>query len=966
MTAREYIERCKELGVPVGPEVLHYKVKKPGPEEPTGYEARLAYFRNEGLKKRAKREHTTLPAHPSEPTGFVPLYRSTTMPQNGTLYSMGVEGRLSRLQRNLKDKSPEERTRAAAEAFSRADHTTPTIRRVGTCYYLYTEGKDAAGRFYLDRDEMRTIDQLVVPPLPIARKAAHTIPHDFFTQNVLRVPNSFPSDLPADPRDWHPHQRLFYKYAIETTKSYPPEERGLMVLSGIWSPDVVKTPGVVRHLKGKGYTDDQIHELYLERLREYMDNLEFLAALKEDKRRREDKDRKRGIRCVDETGRDIHGHTTAGTALKCRQGGAFYLIRDQDTYRSYRRRAKKAEASAEYGPIATANSDLGDDASLEDLVHCVDSVLTWRLPLAFAAQAVGAPYSLAKAREHRRRRVTALADDMGMSVERVRELPEEVKQAQRLYEAVKRLAAVSPSVRLVAARLLLVRAEEYRNDPTALFPMYPPPALMASWMLLAHYLLTANSVKLAGHVKVVKAVAAETDKPAGDVARVLVPKRPDMDHPKITPVRTSIPEPTHADDGRHMSDEKARKAASELQLPTGAPKLTTLQFLGAKPVSFEAKLPDGEMVTLHAARNVESVRYGTLAMQTLNVLEDRKSWPEKLKELNKKVAKSMTDAEVAMWLAKRALYSPPRERAALNARKILAEVLRRRDKKARERLVEEGYAFPADPPDDHDERVKTKSVPVALQLNADGTPLYALPEKLEAKAEGFVRVYPEAFARGIRPAILPPSSEACTQEHNNGVVWYSGPSLYAFGKNSGTWPAGKTGMARERQKFYQSVRSKNVSGDVADPTGEDALEDLGALTAELDTLEDERLAADAPEVEMETACSDNEVVESYDEAYDEGEEAPTGAELCRREWEEKIAPKLSEHELPAFLLAYFDGLSNGEIADRMGIAYDTARKLVLKARYKVEARTGRKLPNRNRGKGSAGDPGGAGAGSKAA
>ena len=101
---------------------------------------------------------------------------------------------------------------------------------------------------------------------------------DLFTQNVLRVPTTFPSDMPSwvpymMPGDyvegvpipfryWPGLRREFYRYLIQTTKRLKPQELGANLLRWRWfNPDVVLTPGVWWRLKEKGHSNASILNL---------------------------------------------------------------------------------------------------------------------------------------------------------------------------------------------------------------------------------------------------------------------------------------------------------------------------------------------------------------------------------------------------------------------------------------------------------------------------------------------------------------------------------------------------------------------------------------------------------------------------------------------------------------------------------------------------------------------------------
>lgn len=107
--------------------------------------------------------------------------------------------------------------------------------------------------------------------------------------------------------------------------------------------------------------------------------------------------------------------------------------------------------------------------------------------------------------------------------------------------------------------------------------------------------------------------------------------------------------------------------------------------------------------------------------------------------------------------------------------------------------------------------------------------------------------------------------------------------------------------------------------------------------------------------EEPTPESTEEMTEFYESDPEEDEDySPAPSEVCRAELAVITAKVLTPRQHEAFYLAHVDGLPTAEVARRMHITYDTARKTIQDARHKVEAATGvDNLPNRNRGWGVA-------------
>jgi DNA-directed RNA polymerase specialized sigma24 family protein len=158
---------------------------------------------------------------------------------------------------------------------------------------------------------------------------------------------------------------------------------------------------------------------------------------------------------------------------------------------------------------------------------------------------------------------------------------------------------------------------------------------------------------------------------------------------------------------------------------------------------------------------------------------------------------------------------------------------------------------------------------------------------------------------------------------------------------------------RERQKMNGGRKRRETVADFSDPTAEEAIGTLGEM---IDELEDAAIPEEVPEWNPEEPApeSTDEMIE-YLESDPEVDEdfSPSLLDPFRSELGAITAEVLSPRQREAFYLAHIDGMPNADVAEFMGIKTDTARKLVLDARKRIEVATGKRLPNRNRGLGMA-------------
>jgi DNA-directed RNA polymerase specialized sigma24 family protein len=160
-------------------------------------------------------------------------------------------------------------------------------------------------------------------------------------------------------------------------------------------------------------------------------------------------------------------------------------------------------------------------------------------------------------------------------------------------------------------------------------------------------------------------------------------------------------------------------------------------------------------------------------------------------------------------------------------------------------------------------------------------------------------------------------------------------------------------MVRERQKMNGGRKRRETVTDFSDPTAEEAIGTMGKM---MDELEDAAIPEEIPEWSPEepTPESTEEMAEFLESDPEMDEDfSPSLLDPFRAELGAITAEALTDRQHEAFYLAHVDGMSNADVAEAMGIKTDTARKLVLEARRKVQTATGQRLPNRNRGWGMA-------------